>query len=194
MRKLALLLLTALTMVASPALLAQDRDYNHGEVGAFFDYLRIDPINLNQYGIGGRVGFNVHPGVQLEAEGAYDFRRSTTVDIPTTIPPTTFQANFRTTTGLFGLKVHTPGAVRLFGVAKGGFVNFSVSTPTAPATFSGTISNITDGDTHSAFYPGGGVEAFIGWFGVRAEVGDLIYWQNGAHNNLRVTFGPQIRF
>jgi hypothetical protein len=194
MRKLALLLVFVLTMVASPALFAQDRDYDHGEVGAFFDYLRIAPISLNQYGIGGRVGFNVARGVQWEAEGAYDFRRSTTTNIPTTIPPTTFQANFRTTTGLFGLKVHTPGAVRLFGVAKGGFVNFSVVTPSAPATFNGTISNITDGDTHGAFYPGGGVETFIGWFGVRAEVGDLIYWQNGAHNNLRVTFGPQIRF
>src|SRR3954451_22163230 len=111
MKKLALLFIFALTMAASPSLFAQD----HGEIGAFFDYLRLDPINLNQYGIGGRVGFNVHRSVQLEAEGAYDFRQSTTVNIPTTIPPTTFQANFRTPTGLFGLKVHTPGAVRVFG-------------------------------------------------------------------------------
>src|SRR3954451_7982942 len=104
MRKLGLLLILGLMMGTSSALFAQD--YEHGEVGAFFDYLRIDPINLNKYGIGGRIGFNVHRSVQLETESAYDFRRSTTVDIPTTIPPTTFQANFRTTTGLFGLKVH----------------------------------------------------------------------------------------
>jgi hypothetical protein len=26
------------------------------------------------------------------------------------------------------------------------------------------------------------------------DVGDEIYFQNGAHNNLRITFGPSIRF
>src|SRR5947209_5298435 len=103
MRKLLLCAVFTFLMAGSTALLAQDKD--RGEIGAFFDYNRIDNINLNQFGFGGRVGFNVHPNVQLEAEGAYDFRRSTTGTIPTTIPPTTYQANFRTTLGVFGLKV-----------------------------------------------------------------------------------------
>jgi len=29
---------------------------------------------------------------------------------------------------------------------------------------------------------------------VRAEVGDNIFFNNGMHNNLRVSFGPQFRF
>ena len=43
-------------------------------------------------------------------------------------------------------------------------------------------------------YPGGGFEAFAGPIGVRAEVGDDIYFLNGAHNNLGVSLGPQFRF
>ena len=192
MRKLLLGAVFTLLIAGSTALFAQDKD--HGEIGAFFDYNRIQDINLNQFGFGGRIGFNVHPNVQLEAEGAYDFRRSTTASIPTAIPPTTYPADFRTTLGVFGVKVHSTGPVRVFAVAKGGFVNFSVATPTNPPGFTNTINNITDGDTHPVFYPGGGVEAFIKWFGVRAEVGDLMWFQNGSHNNLRLTFGPQIRF
>jgi hypothetical protein len=38
------------------------------------------------------------------------------------------------------------------------------------------------------------VEGFVGPVGLRLEVGDDIYFDNGARNNLRVTFGPTIRF
>ena len=193
MRKTLLCAVVAFLMAGSTALCAQDKD--RGEIGAFFDYNRLENLNLNQFGFGGRLGFNVHPNVQLEAEGAYDFRRSTTGSIPTAIPPTTYPANFRTTLGVFGVKVHTTGPVRFFAVAKGGFVNFSVVTPTNPPGFQNTVNNIVDGDTHPVFYPGGGVEAFAKWFGVRAEVGDIMYRNQGTmHNALRLTFGPQFRF
>jgi hypothetical protein len=43
-------------------------------------------------------------------------------------------------------------------------------------------------------YPGGGIEAFAGPIGVRAEIGDNIFFNNGVHNNMRVTLGPQFRF
>jgi hypothetical protein len=36
--------------------------------------------------------------------------------------------------------------------------------------------------------------AYIGFLGLRADIGDEISFANGAHNNLRVTFGPYIRF
>src|SRR5947207_7855762 len=121
MRKLLLCAVFTFLVAGSSALFAQDKD--HGEIGAFFDYKRINDINLNQFGFGGRFGFNVHPNVELEAEGAYDFRRSTTASVPTAIPPVTYPADFRTTLGVFGLKVHSTGAVRIFAVAKGGFVN-----------------------------------------------------------------------
>jgi hypothetical protein len=180
-------------VLASPAAFAQ-RD-EHGSIGAFFDYVRLGQANdLNQYGIGGRVAFNATSLFAFEAEGAYDFRQSRSLQDITTIPPTTFRADVRTATGLFGPKIHTRGPVRAFATVKGGFVNFSVSTTNAPLGFTDTINGIVDGDTHGALYPGGGIEGFIGWFGLRAEAGDLIYWQNGAHNNIRVTFGPVIRF
>ena len=51
-----------------------------------------------------------------------------------------------------------------------------------------------NGKTDFALYPGGGFEAFAGPIGIRAEVGDDIYFDHGAHNNLKVSFGPQLRF
>jgi hypothetical protein len=195
MRKFLLFAVFTFLVAGAPALFAQSTD--HFEAGAFFDYNRNSDLDLNQYGFGGRLGFAVHKNVNLEAEGAYDFRRSFTANIPTNIPPTTFPANFRTTMGLFGVKVHSSGPVRVFATAKGGFVNFSIGNPGSASINSGftnTINNITDGDTHPVFYPGGGVEAFAKWFGVRAEIGDMMWFNNGSHNNLRVTFGPEIRF
>ena len=54
--------------------------YDHGEVGVFADYFRLDRTtpDINFVGIGGRASFNVHPNVALEAEMAYDFKRNFT--------------------------------------------------------------------------------------------------------------------
>jgi hypothetical protein len=53
---------------------------------------------------------------------------------------------------------------------------------------------VTTGNTSAAIYPGLGVEGFAGPIGLRLEAGDEIYFKNGTHNNVRVTFGPTIRF
>jgi hypothetical protein len=45
-----------------------------------------------------------------------------------------------------------------------------------------------------ALYPAGGLEASLGPVGLRFELGDDIYFNSGAHNNLRITFGPILRF
>lgn len=45
-----------------------------------------------------------------------------------------------------------------------------------------------------AFYPGGGIELFAKWIGIRAEVGDQMYWENGANHNLKFSVGPQFRW
>ena len=57
------------------------------------------------------------------------------------------------------------------------------------------VSSIQNGNTNGVFYPGGGLEFFAGHvLGIRAEVGDEMYFDNGANHNLKVTFGPQFRF
>jgi hypothetical protein len=92
--------------------------------------------------------------------------------------------------GLFGPKFDFGhGAFRPFVTVKGGLLNFSTST-----SISGTFNGIPHGDTNGVLYPAGGIEGFIGWFGVRFEAGDEIYFDNGANHNFRFTAGPQFRF
>jgi hypothetical protein len=81
----------------------------------------------------------------------------------------------------------------VFVSGKVGFENFSVTNNTATAGFTNSVG-LSNGSTQFAVYPGGGFEAFAGPIGVRAEVGDDIYFLNGAHNNLRASLGPQFRF
>jgi hypothetical protein len=170
--------------------------YNHGSIGFFADYFRLEAADTNHWGVGGRAGFGIRPHVQLEGEIAYDFTQSRSATVTDSLGNiVTARASFRVLHGLFGPKFQTTGPVRLFAVLKGGFVNFSVDTKavtlgTIPRAFNGVI----DGDTHGAFYPGGGIEAFAGWFGIRGDIGDEIYWSNGAHNNLRFSIGPVFRF
>jgi hypothetical protein len=38
------------------------------------------------------------------------------------------------------------------------------------------------------------MEPALGPLGLRLELGDEIYFNDGAHNNLRITFGPIFRF
>jgi hypothetical protein len=193
MKNSAIVLLLALFL--APVAFAQDVDDEYrGEVGVFMDYLRLKHADLNQFGIGGRAGFNVHRNVTLEAEGAYDFRQSQTDTVTSGAVTSTYRADLRTTSFMFGPKFHTSGPVRVFGTLKGGILNFSVSTTAAPLGFTNTLRNIADGDTNGVFYPAGGVEAFAKWFGVRFEVGDMMYFDRGANHNLRITVGPQFRF
>jgi hypothetical protein len=53
---------------------------------------------------------------------------------------------------------------------------------------------LTNTDLNGVFYPGGGIEAFAGILGIRAEAGDEMYFENGANHNLKVTVGPVLRF
>jgi hypothetical protein len=181
----------SLLLAAVPAI-AQD----HAEVGAFADYFRFSWANPaeNFIGVGGRAAINVQHSVQLEAEMAYDFNRNYTATYSNSVSSTLVTTRFRTLHGFFGPKFQTGGgAVRFFVTGKVGFDNFSVTSAAAPAGFTSTVG-LTSGRTDFAVYPGGGIEAFAGIIGVRAEVGDDIFFDNGAHNNLRVTLGPQLRF
>ena len=178
-----------LALMTAPMIFAQGTpDKDHGEIGAFFNMTRLRHANnTNFYGFGGRVGFNVHPNIQFEGEMAYDFARNFTV---TTNNVTTSTTGLRLLHGLFGPKFQIgTGAVRAFVTAKGGFLNFSTS-----HNLTNQINGVSGGDTNGVFYPGGGIEAYAGIFGIRAEIGDEMYFDRGANHNLRVTIGPQIRF
>ncbi|MGA2102192.1 MAG: hypothetical protein ABSG34_13870 [Candidatus Sulfotelmatobacter sp.] len=179
---------------AVPMLVAQSMD--HVEVGAFADYYRLsDPgPTRNFIGLGGRAAFGVTPNVQIEGEMAYDFKRDYTSTFSDGLTTTNVTSRLRTLHGFFGPKFQTgSGPFRVFVTGKVGFDNFGVTNATPPAGFTNSVGLAT-GATYFALYPGGGVEAFAGPIGLRAEIGDDIFFNGGAHNNLRVTFGPQFRF
>ena len=186
MKKLVLAAAAALLLLTTTAAFAQD----HGEVGAFADYVRLkNADNANFWGLGGRVGFNIHPNIQLEGEMSYDFAQSFTSTSTTGGVVSVNTTNLRLLNGLFGPKITTTGPIRVFGFVKGGFMNFGVKNSVV-----GQINNVPTGDTNGAFYPGGGVSFFAGPIGFRVEAGDLMYFDRGANHNLRLTFGPQFRF
>ena len=167
---------------------------NHAEVGVFADYFRLSPTSTNFWGLGGRLSFNVTPHVQLEGETAYDFNESYTSGVPCLNSPgclpTYNRSNMHVWDGLFGPKIQTTGAIRFFAVVKGGFVNFAGGNPSFPRQ----VGSFGGNTTYGAFYPGVGAEAYLGKIGLRLDVGDQIYFNNGAQNNLKVTFGPTLRF
>jgi len=185
-------------VIAVPSSL-KAQDYDHASVGIFADYLNFSPTdpNINFVGFGARAGFHVAPHVQIEGEMNYDFQRTFTTNCAgNCVPGVTFvTTKFRPLTGLFGPKFETPGPFKFFVTGKVGFVNFTTTTSAVtPGTVGNAISGVGGGGTHFALYPGAGVEGFWGPFGLRLEVGDEVYLNNGTFNNLRVTFGPQFRF
>jgi hypothetical protein len=177
-------------------LLAQDSE-NHVEIGAFADYFRLDRTtpDINFVGLGGRVGFNVNSWTQLEAEMAYDFDRNYSSVYDNGISSNLVRSRTHVLHGLFGPKFQTgSGPVRFFVTGKAGLISFTTSNQNAPEGFQNALGAVGNGDLRFAVYPAIGLEGFAGPFGLRLEAGDDIYFDNGARNNLRVTFGPVFRF
>jgi hypothetical protein len=170
---------------------------DHFQAGVFADYFRLDRSDpkLNFAGFGGRVGFNMRPSVALEGEMAYDFERGYTNIFSNGVTQTFARSNTHVLHGLFGPKFQTgSGPVRLFATGKVGFISFTTNSQGVGAGFKSALGAVGNGDMKFSVYPGGGIEGFLGPVGLRLEVGDEIYFDNGARNNLRVTFGPTIRF
>jgi hypothetical protein len=195
MMKRCLGLLIASLFLAVPMMVAQSSD--HVEVGIFVDYFRLNnkaaPVS-NFLGLGGRAAINMNSSVQLEAEMAYDFKKNYTSIYSNGVSSTTVNSSFRTLHGFFGPKLQTgSGPFRIFVTGKVGFDNFSINHQNPGAGFVNTVG-LTNGATYFAVYPGAGIEAFAGPLGLRAEIGDDIYFNGGARNNVRITFGPQLRF
>ncbi len=87
------------------------------------------------------------------------------------------------------------GAIRPFVTLKGGFVNFRLDPrPASVAGFTSSIDNLRANNVSGEIYPGAGLEGHLGPVGLRLEAGDEIYFAGATHHNLRVAFGPFIRF
>jgi len=173
---------------------------NHAEAGIFGDYLRFSPgtDTSNFVGLGARAAFNVHPNVAIEGQLSYAFERSYTSTYHNGASTAIVRSNVRPITGLFGPKfqVGSSGPFRIFATGKVGFVNFSTNTSgvASGSTFASGVSGVGNGGNYLAVYPGGGIEGFAGPIGIRVEAGDEVYFNNGAHNNLRLDFGPPFLF
>ncbi len=175
-----------------PKVSSESNEGNHGEIGAFVNYFRLNnPVadDTNFYGVGGRVGFNISRHVALEAEGTYDFAQSTTLFDTGLFDFVT--SDVRVVHFMFGPKFQagSTGPVRFFVTAKGGLIDFSTD-----ASFIGSVEGIPGADTFATFYPAVGFEFFAHWLGIRLEAGDEMYFNGGVNHNARVTAGPVIRF
>jgi hypothetical protein len=193
MYKLTFLLFVPVVLVT--ASLAQSRI----EAGVFIDYLSISQTSTDNFGLGARFGYRVHHDVLLEGELAYDYginfdeayRDITNGDIGAIE-----RTSIGVTHGLIGPKLQpSGGGFRPFVTLKAGFVDFRLSPSLLPYSgIASTILGLRTSNVNAALYPAGGIEAALGPVGLRFEIGDELYFNNGAHNNLRITFGPIVRF
>ena len=196
MKRISLLAILALGLAAPSMLMAQG-EYNHGEVGVFADYMRLNTSpGINFVGVGGRVAFYANRFVALEAEMSYDFARNYTTTFNNGVTTQFATSSLRPLSGLFGpaFKIGGSSPFRAFVTGKVGFINFSTTSQTGTAGFTSAIDSVTAGNTHFAVYPGAGIEGFWGPFGLRLDAGDEMFFSGGTRHNLKVEFGPHVRF
>jgi hypothetical protein len=196
MRKLTLIiLLLATSPLLSSPLLAQKRV----EVGVFIDYVGISQTNTNNFGLGGCFGYRIHRDVMMEGELAYDYGinfdeayRNIANGNLSAIEHTSIGI----THGLFGPKLQPAGGgFRPFVTLKAGFIDFRLSPSLLPySDVASSVLGLRTSNLNAALYPAAGIEAALGPLGLRLEAGDEIYFNTGAHHNLRITFGPIVRF
>jgi len=195
MKRLAFLFILAGCLVP----LASAQETEHVQVGVFADYLRLAQTDTNYAGLGVRVGVIAYHSVKLEGEMSYDFDQAFTESFTdsTTGTITVRRTGMRTLHGEFGPKVNLGEHwhVHPFVTLKGGFVNFRLNNePATIGTFFSSVDNLRRNNVSGVLYPGGGLEGHLGPLGIRLDIGDEMYFNSGTHNNLRVAFGPYIRF
>jgi hypothetical protein len=182
-------------LVGTSSLFAQKRL----EAGIFLDYLDVSQTNTNNFGLGARFGYRVHHDVMLEGELAYDYGINfgeTYRDVVNGDIAAIENTSVGVTHGLFGPKLQPAGGgFRPFITLKGGFMDFRLSPGLLPLSNAvSTLLGLRTSNWNATIYPAAGVEATVGPVGMRFEVGDEVYFNHGAHNNLRLTFGPFVRF
>ena len=193
MPKFRVFVLAVLALLSSPSFAQKI------ELGVFLDYLSISQTNTNNVGLGARFGYKIHRDIMLEGELAYDYGinfdeayRNIANGNITAIERTSIGV----TQGLFGPKIQPAGGgFRPFVTLKAGFMDFRLSPSLLPySDVASAIFGLRTSSLNAAIYPAAGIEAALGPIGLRLEAGDEIYFNNGSHNNLRITFGPILRF
>jgi hypothetical protein len=179
--------------------LSPARAQSRMEAGVLLDYLNVGQTQTPNFGVGGRFGYRVHRNAMFEGELAYDYGVNFSelyVNIVNGRVAAIERTSIGVTDGLFGPMLEPArGHFRPFATLKGGFIDFRLSPSLLPyGTVVSSLLGLRTSNVNAALYPGGGVEASLGPLGLRLEFGDLVYWNGGAHNNLRVTFGPIVRF
>ncbi len=165
---------------------AQDR----GEAGIYGEYFRLLGLRTNLAGVGGRVSLNLFSKqVQTEAELGYLFSRSLSSEVMSS------NSSIRILHGMFGPKYTLyNGAIKPFVTLKAGFFNTEINGGPPVARFGTLINNLRRKNITGTFYPGTGLETSYKNISFRLDVGDEIVYNPKTNHNLRVTFGPQIRF
>jgi hypothetical protein len=179
--------------------LASAQETEHIQVGVFADYLRLAQTDTNSAGIGARLGVVAFHNIKLEGQMSYDFDKSFTEGFTDTSTGAVIiqRTNLRILHGEFGPKVNLGEHwhVHPFVTLKGGFVDFRLSNaPATIGTFFSTVDSLRANHLSGVLYPGGGIEGHLGPLGLRMDIGDEMYFNNGTHNNLSISLGPYIRF
>lgn len=169
------------------------------ELGIFVDSLSISQTNTNNFGVGARFGYRVHHDIMLEGELAYDYGinfdeayRNISNGSISAIEHTSIGL----THGLFGpMLQRSEGHFHPYATFKAGFIDFRLSTSLLPySDIASTVFGLRTSNLNAALYPAAGIAATLGPVGLRLEAGDEMYFNSGAHHNLRITFGPILRF
>ena len=168
----------------------------HGEIGFYGDYFGFPPAALGGPGLRGLIALNRH--VALEAEGSYYFNRTwneTAID-PTTGTTTVIKSRMHATNWLGGLAFSRPSPrIRPFITMKMGLLTINPSSlPPGLVSTSSIVNEIRSSHGNFAIFPAGGIEAYSGKWGFRLDIGDELYFKNGANSNFRITFGPNYKF
>jgi hypothetical protein len=177
--------------------LASAQENEHLQIGVFADYFRLSQTENNFGGVGARLGFMAYKLFKFEAQMSYDFTQNFTEGFNNGTGIVAIQrTNVRILHGEAGPKIDLGhGRIRPFVTVKGGGIDFNVSNrPATIGTAFSQISNIRASNVNGVLYPGGGLEGHLGPLGLRFDIGDEIYFNNGAHHNLSLAFGPYIRF
>lgn len=169
------------------------------EAGIFLDSLSISETGTSNIGLGARFGYRVHSHVMLEGELAYDYGlnfHEAYVNLTSGNIVAIENTSVGVTHGLIGPMLQPArGHFRPFATLKAGFMDFRLSGSLLP--YGGIVSSVfglRTSNLNFALYPAGGIEGSLGPVGLRLEAGDEMYFNSGAHNNLRLTFGPFLRF
>ncbi len=193
MRKLTLIVFTALILGTSFSFAQKV------EAGVFLDFLSVSQTSTNNFGLGARFGYRIHRDVMLEGELAYDYGINfdeAYLNIANGNITAIERTSVGVTQGLFGPKLQPGGGgFRPFATFKAGLMDFRLSPSLLPySDVASAVFGLRTSSLNAAIYPAAGIEATLGPVGLRLEAGDEIYFNQGAHNNLRITFGPILRF